>query len=177
MKRDLTLEPKSRTRRKKEDHALQQLGQELVDLSTEQLSEIEMPEELREAVEAAKTMRSFGARRRQILYIGTVLRAIDPENIRNAMEGFRRGDRRKALRFQEVEQWRDRLRQGDPILLEEILQRCPAAQRQRLTQLVRNATEEFNAGKGPKSSRLLFRYLMEVSSSFPASGDATRKPR
>ena len=45
--------PKSRTQKKKEDRALQKLGEELLAISEDQLAAIEMPEELAEAVEFA----------------------------------------------------------------------------------------------------------------------------
>ena len=153
----------SRTMRKKEDHARQKLGERLVALSAEQLDGIGLPDELREAVYAARKTTAHDARRRHVKHVGTVLRRIDTTPIENALKGFERGDREKALAFEKNATWRDRLREGDMTLIEEILSACPGAERQRLTRLARNAKKEFEGGKGVKASRALFRYLKEVS--------------
>ena len=157
----------SRTRKKKEARALRALGEKLVALSAEQLKNIDMPEELLEAVEFAQKIPSHGARRRQIQYIGTLMREVEVESIQNALENIRFGDVRKAYAFKKIEAWRDRLKQGDTVLLEEILRDCPDAERQRLTQLSRNARKEHEKGASQgvsaKSSRLLFRYLKQIT--------------
>jgi len=155
--------PVSRTQRKKEDHARQKLGERLVALSAEQLDGIGLPNELWEAVSVASKTTAHSARRRHIKHVGTVLRRIDTTPIENALKGFERGDREKALAFEKIETWRDRLREGDMAPIEEILSACPGVERQRLTQLARNAKKEFAGGKGIKASRALFRYLKEVS--------------
>ncbi len=154
---------KSRTQKKNEDRALQKLGEQLMGLSSEQLEEIEMPEELLEAVRFAGTIKRHGAKRRQMNYIGALMRDIDHTPIRNALENIRHGDYQKALEFKKVEKWRDELKQGNKELIEEILTSCPDAERQRLTQLSRNAIKEYKSGKGVKSSRILFRYLKQIS--------------
>jgi ribosome-associated protein len=154
---------KSRTQKKNEDRALQKLGEQLLGLSSEQLEDIEMPEELLEAVRAAGTIKSHGAKRRQMNYIGALMRDIDHVPIRNALENIRQGNLQKSLAFKKIEKWRDELKQGNKELIEEILTSCPDAERQRLTQLSRNAGREYKSGKGVKSSRLLFRYLKQIS--------------
>ena len=154
----------SRTRKKKEARALRALGEQLMALSSEQLENIYMPEELLEAIEFARKITSHGARRRQIQYIGALMRDIETESIQNALENIRYGDARKAHAFKKIEAWRDRLKQGDTALLEDILRSCPDAERQRLTQLARNALKEHEKGIGAKSSRLLFRYLKQITS-------------
>jgi len=154
----------SRTRKKKEARALRALGEQLMGLSSEQLENIDMPEELLEAVEFARKITSHGARRRQIQYIGALMRDIETESIQSALENIRYGDARKAHAFKKIEAWRDRLKQGDTALLEDILRSCPDAERQRLTQLARNALKEHEKGISAKSSRLLFRYLKQITS-------------
>jgi len=155
--------PVSRTRLKKEDHARQKLGERLVALPAEQLDRMGLPEELRQAVSAAAQTTANVARRRHVKHVGTVLRRIDIATIENALAGIDRGDDEQALAFKKVEAWRDRLRGGDTALIDEILSACPEAERQRLTQLARNARKELEAGMGGKASRALFRYLREVS--------------
>ena len=80
---------KSRTRKKKEDRALQRLGEELVALPPVRLAALDLPDELREAVEFARSISKHGARRRQIKYIGALLRHIDPQPIQIALKGVK----------------------------------------------------------------------------------------
>jgi ribosome-associated protein len=154
---------KSRTQKKNEARALQKLGEQLMALPPEQLAGIDISDDLRNAVIEATKIKSHGARRRQLQYIGTLMREIDPEPIQDALENIRYGDHQKLLAFKKVEKWRDELKQGNSALIEEILNNCPDTERQRLTQLARNARNEYETKKGVKSSRLLFRYLKQVS--------------
>ena len=130
---------------------MQKRGEQLLGLSSEQLEDIEMPEELLEAVRAAGTIKSHGAKRRQMNYIGALMRDIDHVPIRNALENIRQGNLQKSLAFKKIEKWRDELKQGNKELIEEILTSCPNAERQRLTQLSRNAGKEYKSGTGIKS--------------------------
>jgi len=77
---------KSRTRKKNEDRALQRLGEQLVTLPPGQLESIELPDELLTAIEFARKIRKHGARRRQIQYIGALMRHIDPQPIETALD-------------------------------------------------------------------------------------------
>ena len=74
---DVPLSP-SKTQRKRDAHALQALGVQLVVLSTVQLARLDLPETLHEAVLAVQRMRSHGARTRQLQYIGTLMRQLEP---------------------------------------------------------------------------------------------------
>lgn len=153
---------KSRTQKKKEDRALQRLGEELLTLSMAQLQTIDMPDELARAVRSGLQMKAHGARRRQLQYIGALMRTIDPAPIRNALERIRGGEVHKALVFKKLEAWRDALKEGDLAVLDEVLEQCPEVDRQRLTQLMRNARREGGVGQTARASRLLFRYLLEI---------------
>jgi ribosome-associated protein len=80
---------KSRTQKKNEDRALQRLGEQLVALPVGRLEAMELPDELLAAIELARKIRSHGARRRQIQYIGVLMRHIDPQPIETALERIR----------------------------------------------------------------------------------------
>ncbi len=95
-------------------------------------------------------------------YIGTLMRKIDPEPVREATENIEQGDYRKVAAFKEIETWRDQLIDGNKTLMEEILKKCPDADRQQLTQLVRNAIKERGNNKPPRAYRALFRYLTKA---------------
>jgi ribosome-associated protein len=154
--------PKSRTQKKNEDRALQRLGERLLTLSAEQLAAIDLPEELNQAIHAGRRMKSHGARRRQLQYIGVLMRNVDAAAIRTALERIRGGEVAQARAFKKLEAWRDALREGDETILEEILDQCRNADRQRLIQLMRNARPEVGSDKATKASRMLFRYLREI---------------
>ena len=83
---------KSRTQKKKEDRALQRLGEELVSLPAVQLESMELPDELLAAIEFVHQIKSRGARRRQMQYIGALMRHVDPQPIKAALERIRAGD-------------------------------------------------------------------------------------
>jgi len=156
------LEPQSRTQKKKDARGLQLLGERLVKLSAQQLENMVIPNEVMQAVTFAKTIKKHGAYRRQMQHIGALMRKIDPEPIQKALEVIELGDYHKAREFKKIEKWRDELIQGDDALLEEIIIRFPEAERQRLTQLVRNARKEKENHKPPRSSKILFRFLRQV---------------
>ena len=160
---DETDVPVSRTRLKKEDHARQKLGERLAGLSVEQLERLNLSTELHEAVLLAIKTTAHGARRRQMKHIGSLLRQVDTEPILNALDDYARGDHNKKLAFKRIETWRDQLRAGNMMVVEDILEECPPAERQHLAQLARNAKNEFDENKGTKASKALFKYLKDVS--------------
>jgi len=88
-------ESKSRTQLKKEDRALQRLGEQLVALAPAQLETMELTDELRTAIQSARKIKSRGARRRQLQYIGALMRHIDPQPIETALARVRSGSLRK----------------------------------------------------------------------------------
>ena len=83
---------KSRTRKKNEDRALQRLGEQLVTLPFGQLVTMELPDELLTSIKFARKIKSHGARRRQIKYIGALMRHIDPQPIETALKRIRSGN-------------------------------------------------------------------------------------
>ena len=153
---------KSKTQKKQEALELQKMGEKLASLSDEQIRDIDLPAELCDAVKFVKTVKSHGAHKRQMQRIGTLMRKIDPGPIQEALEEIDEGNYRKALAFKEIETWRNELIAGNKMLLEEILLKCPDADRQQLAQLVRNAVKEKAHNKPPRAFRALFRYLREV---------------
>jgi ribosome-associated protein len=159
------MERKSKSQVKREMLALQALGEELTELSAAQIGKIAMPEDLREAVLFAKTLKKDESRRRHLQYIGTLMRDVDPAPIQKFLDDLRRGQRHEAELFRKLENWRDELIDGNDALMEDILNQFLGADRQQLRRLVLNARKEKEANKPPKSSRALFRHLRELSMS------------
>ncbi len=160
---DDSVEQKSKSQVKREMLALQSLGEQLVEVSPSQLREIEMPEDLREAVLFARTLKKRGAKRRQMQYIGTLMRDVAPESIRTAMTEIRRGRGQDLRLFRELEQWRNGLIEGNEELLADIVNHFPDADRKRLLRLALNARKEREGNKPPQAARALFRYLRELA--------------
>ena len=160
------MELKSKTKRKKEAEALQKLGEELVRLTPVQIRDIPLPPSISEAVAFAKTLKR-GALRRQLQYIGTLMRQYDTAPIQEALQNIQEGDYKKAAVFKEIEEWRMELMEGNKTLIEDILRRYPGSDRQKLTQLLRNAVKERNNNKPPRAYRDLFRYLKKIRSEQP----------
>ncbi len=154
---------KSRTRLKKEATALQKLGEKLVTLSDDQLRRMGLPAVLMAAIQAARPMNAHGAKRRQMQYIGTLMRSADVAPIEQALLEIEQGSYRQAKDFQRIERWRDQLMAGEDAVFEEILASFPDADRQRMGNLVRSARKEKEKNQPPKSARNLFGYLQGLS--------------
>jgi ribosome-associated protein len=159
------IEPKSKSQVKREMLALQTLGEKLAGLSTGQINAIDMPLDLRDALLHAKTINKGEAGRRQLQYIGALMRETDVEPIRKALDTFNRGRLENAKQFEELERWRDELVDGKEGIMEEILSRFPGTECQTLRQLVLTARRERERGKPPKASRALFRFLKALPGS------------
>lgn len=151
-------EPKSKSQLKREMLALRQLGTKLVALSSTKLDQISLSEKLKEAILQAKTFRR-SALSRQLKYIGGLILDEDHEKIQKQLIDIGRPHHQQVDAFHEVESWRDALLSGDEALLNELLQSFDNVDRQHLRQLIRNANNEKQLDKPPKSSRALFRYL------------------
>jgi ribosome-associated protein len=144
--------------------ALQELGAELVELSRERLAKIEMPERLREALLDAQRFTKHEARRRQMQYIGKIMRDVDAAPLRAAMDEVKGRSEAANIRQHRLEALRTRLME-DEAAVSEIARDFPAADIQKLRQLRRNALKEAQLGKPPRSYRELFRELRELESS------------
>lgn len=154
---------KSRTRLKKEAAARQRIGERLAELSEEQLGRMGLPGDLIQAIRDVKTMHAHGARRRQMQYIGGIMRKVELAPIEQALLAVEQGSLAQAREFQRIEAWRDRLVAGDDALMDEIVATVPGIDRQRLGQLVRSARKGQETENAPnKSARHLFRYLKSV---------------
>jgi len=159
----------SKTRRKREMHELQALGVALARLSDSQLEIIEIPEKLLAAVLEAKRIKSHEAKRRQMQYIGRLMRELDPAPIRARLAELEGSSAQATARHRRLESWRSRLL-GDDEALTAFAAEYPGADLQALRTLIRNARKEASLGKPPRAYRELFRVLKEIGSSTPLQG-------
>lgn len=158
---DLEDLPPSKSQLKRDASALQQLGKDLIEVPEADWTELKLPDGLIVALGDAKRMPARGARKRQLQYIGKLMRGIDPEPIQQYFEQRQLEARHQARKHHELENWRDRMIEEGDTAIENYLDAHPAADRQHLRQLVRQANKEQAADKLLKSSRALFRYIRE----------------
>src|SRR5689334_8584135 len=142
----------SKTKRKQEMHELQALGAALVSLPESQIRELSVDAALREAVLEAKRIRSHEARRRQIQYIGRLMRDVDPAPIRERLAALEGHSTRASAEHRRLEAWRERLL-ADDAALTEFADAFPRADLQALRTLLRNARRELKDGRAPRAQR------------------------
>lgn len=152
----------SKSQQKRDMHSLQALGEALVKFPAGKLAELDLPDNLLEAIAQARRIKAHGALRRQMQYIGKLMRAIDPEPIREFIDRQANPHRHQTAQLHRAEKWRDRLLAGGDEVIDELLEEAPAADRQQLRQMVRNAHREQQEAKPPQTARRLFKYLREL---------------
>jgi ribosome-associated protein len=155
-------EHKSKSQRKRDMLALQNLGAELTKLPTDQFEKISLPDDLHDAVVEARRIHQHGAHKRQLQFIGRLMRDIDASPIAEQLATLRGQSARAAQELHLIEHWRDRLLAEGDAALGELVQEQPQADRHHVRQLLRNAHKEKQANKPPKSARALFHYLREL---------------
>ncbi|MER0204271.1 MAG: DUF615 domain-containing protein [Nitrosomonas sp.] len=151
----------SKTRRKKDMRALQEIGEQLVELDPKKLAEFDLPEILVDAIKLARPMNKHGARRRQMQYIGCLMREIDALPIQEKLDSWQQTSKHQIARLHQLERWRERLLNDDNALTE-FAQKYPQADLQCLRLLIRGAQKEKAAEKPPKNFRLLFQELQGI---------------
>jgi ribosome-associated protein len=160
-------EPPSKSERKRVSSDLQSLGEMLIELPQTELDALPLPENLRDAVMLARRITAHGGLYRQKQYIGKLMRKIDAEPIREAMEARHERERVASLRFRRLEQWRDRIvQEGRPALDAFIAESASVSAEltKELVALTDKAHREHVQKLAPMSSRELFRKLREALS-------------
>lgn len=152
----------SKSEIKRDAEALKDLGAEMVDLGKNALDRIPLDEDLRAAIELAQKIKKEG-RRRQLQLIGKMLRARDIEPIQTALDKLKNRHNQQVSLFHKLEALRDRLVEEGDDVIPSILDLYPAADRQQLRSLVRNAQKEKAANKPPKAYHQIFQYLRELA--------------
>lgn len=151
-------EKPSKTRRKQAVHELQALGEELVELNENQLATVNLPESLLDAVMHARSITKHEARRRQMQYIGKLMRKVDAAPIRARLNAWKTQTRTHTAQFKRLEAWRERLLAEEGALAE-LLREYPQADEHELHRLIRDARGERLRNHPPKSYRALFQAL------------------
>lgn len=157
-------EKPSKSARKREMLALQELGEAIVKLSDGELALIPLEGELANAVALARRINNSNeGLRRQLQFIGKLMRQSDISAIEAAYRELQNGRQLLNQQFHRLEQLRDQLLAEGPSAMNEVLELYPQADRQHLRQLINAAIKEREAAQPPAAARKLFRYLREVA--------------
>lgn len=153
----------SKTQRKKQSHALQDLGEEIVKLPESRLEALPIDDTLRDAIRSYRETRSHEGRRRQMQYIGKLMRRADPEPLQEAVAAMKLGPAQDSLVLHEAEHWRSALIAGDEALTRWAAEH-PQGDVQQLRSLVRAARKDAAATPEQRSGRAyreLFRFIRQ----------------
>ena len=151
---------KSKTQLKREMHELQDFAMRLVKLSKHQRSQLPLDEELQAAmVLADKIANKPEALSRHVRFISRMLAEMDLTPINQALDLMANKNQQKTRQFEALEQYRDELIAQGNEKIEATLTQCPDMERQKLRQLVRQASKEVKAEKPAKYYKELFAYL------------------
>jgi ribosome-associated protein len=153
----------SKSQIKRDADALKLIGRDLVELSKKQLAQIPGSENLFYAIAVAhKISGKHEALRRQIQYIGKVLRTEDTDAIRTAIDKLNNKHQQLTHATQNLELFRDQLIEEGDSKINELLENFPQLDRQKLRQFVRQANKEKRLDKPAKAAKDLFAYLKPV---------------
>jgi len=151
----------SKTRLKAEADAAQEIGRQLVALPKEKLKKLQLEEALMDAIAEAKRITANGAIRRQMQYIGRLMRETDLAPIVEQLQKWDGKHQEENARFHHMERWRMRMLE-DVKAIELFIVEFPRTNVQQMRTLIRNAQKEHAAGKPPKSSRELFKMIRDI---------------
>ena len=157
-------EPPSKTRRKKASHDLQDLGEALVALPDDRIDALAIDETLRDAVREFRRTRTHEGRRRQMQYIGKLMRTADVEPIRQAVTDMQLGRAKDSLALHEAERWRTELIADDDNVTR-FMQVHPKVDAQQLRSLIRNARKDAAQVPEKRSGRAyreLFQFIRQA---------------
>lgn len=148
----------SKSEIKRDAEHLKKLGESLMGLNPANLAKIPLDDNIREAIELAQRLK-MEARRRQIQYVGKLLRNVDPEPIQEALDKVENRHNQQLALLQKLELIRDQLIENGDNTLNDLLAEYPILDRQHLRNLIRMAQKEKAANKPPKNYREIFQYL------------------
>jgi len=153
----------SKSQRKRDANVLLDLAKQLISMPETRLKRLPMDQDLRDEVDFARKIRSHGARKRQLMTVGKMLRKRDTEALLDEVNNVDEKNRQQTARHHHVEAWRDKLVAGGDQELSALLEHNQSANVQILRQLIRNAKKEAQLNKPPTAARKLFKVLREMN--------------
>jgi ribosome-associated protein len=166
----------SKSQRKRDSHALQTLGDEVAALPASRLNALQLPENLREAIREFHRTKSHEGRRRQLQFIGKLMRQVDPGPLQEAVANFKLGGAQDALALHQAERWREELLADDGAVTRWMAER-PATDAQQLRAMIRQARLEVRpdaaAGTAVRQGRHFRDLFQFVKTQLKAAPEAT----
>ena len=154
----------SKSQRKRDAKILFDLGKDLVTMSTGKLANLPIEEDLRDAINLARNIKSNVARKRQVQFIAKMMRNRDVSGIQEALNSQSQEARQLTVRQHRVEAWRDHLLINEDEAIKELIENLEIFDIQSVRNLLRNARKEADKGKPPASARKIFKLLRELDS-------------
>ena len=151
----------SKSARKREAEALQALGLRLTKLKTQQLESLSLPDDILKSINDYNRFPSREAKRRQLQYVGKLMRSADIDSIQSKLDALDRTSSLAQYQHAQSEVWRERL-VNDPEALPEYIDRYPSVDRQKLRQLIKKTQSAQKEDQRKTAARALFRFLHEV---------------
>lgn len=171
-------EEPSKTELKRESAELQKLGEALLGLRADLMQRLQLPDKLVEALAEARRITNFEGKRRQMQYVGKLMRALDDaalQAIRAALDEQRQGSAHEALALHRAEQWRDRLIEEEDALAE-WLRAYPGTDTQQLRAAIRQARKDAQPdiakGQAPRHGRAYREVFQLVKEQLGQAGPA-----
>lgn len=176
---DTDFDRPSKSQVKREMHALLELGKRLVELSSDRLRELPLEEKLYDAIREAQRTPGREGRRRQVHYVGKLMRAADADAIRSRLDAWENGSREQTAAMHRLENLRELLLRDDQALTR-LLDEYPGADAQQLRTLIRAGRKEAqnNAALGPgqEPQRKHYRALFQALKALDEAQDADPEP-
>jgi len=154
--------PPTKGELKRQAQAVQDLANRLVDAPVALVDALDLPDKLADAVALARRIKAGGALVRQKQFVAKLMRGIDLDPIRSALDARDDVARLDAARFRRAERWRDRLSNDGPEAIEAFASEHPAADRSELEALAAAAAAERHSGQATGAGRQLFRFVQEL---------------
>ena len=158
---DITDDFKSKTTLKNEAKDIHAFGRILVGLTDKQISQIELPENVHEAIKELKKLKKNSAQKRQSLYLAKLLRAIDLSEAQRFVHHLKFESQTEIKKFHKAEDWRDKL-VADISNLTDFVNLSPRIDVQRLRKLILNSQIEIKKGSSKKFQKELFKFIKET---------------
>ena len=158
---DITDDFKSKTALKNEAKDIHAFGRILVGLTDKQISQIELPENVYEAIKELKKLKKNSAQKRQSLYLAKLLRAIDLSEAQRFVHHLKFESQTEIKKFHKAEDWRDKL-VANMSNLTDFINLSPRIDVQRLRKLILNSQIEIKKGSSKKFQKELFNFIKET---------------
>jgi len=155
----------SKTKRKHEMAHYQKVGESLIQLKDSDLDSFELDDGLRHAIDQAKRFKSHEALRRQKQYIGKLMRNANIEAIEERLHEMQCPHEQLTTDFKQLEQWRERLIEGNNTDIHALSETYPTVDKQKLRQLIKRSKKERSENAPPLAQRKLFKLLREAHES------------